>query len=474
MRLKPPSFRVSLFAGILLIMAAAVWMVFKPGGADALTAWKAAQEKQGEVFDLVTLTAAFSAEALAHEARFSNAVKRLVLRPSGPGEFDAMQAAGLGRARVAWQQPWPIEKRREITSWDEVAVQMATNAVVFGELRELLEHLPAGSARDYHQGIGVMAHPLILKRQAGQMLAAAVISDLRRGAVGEAREKIHTLLLLGRWHEDEGMLVDHMIRVALLSLATSVTWEALQAPGWNEVPLAALQADLEAASTWRKLPRTLAVERAFVLSGFEMARTNAPTATAWLPGSTRAAGSVAQSFNESIYTPIWQKAWSAQDELVYLKSIEMLFESYRDADRARSYQVFKLGIEQRARAMKARQGLFNRWRFPLSEVAQPAWAKAGLSLMRAESMREMARAATAIARHRLRHDAEPESLQAMVPEFLRDVPWDFMDGKPLRYRRHERRRFSLWSVGEDGRDDGGKGVGDDLIWPEPAAAGRTP
>ena len=125
MRLKPPSFRVSLFAGILLIMAAAVWMVFKPGDADALTAWKAAQEKQGEVFDLVTLTAAFSAEALAHEARFSNAVKRLVLRPSGPGEFDAMQAAGLGRARVAWQQPWPIEKRREITSWDEVAVQMA-------------------------------------------------------------------------------------------------------------------------------------------------------------------------------------------------------------------------------------------------------------------------------------------------------------------------------------------------------------
>ena len=125
-------------------------------------------------------------------------------------------------------------------------------------------------------------------------------------------------------------------------------------------------------------------------------------------------------------------------------------------------------MEKGARDAKARQGLLDRWRFPLMDSLRPNWSKAVFALMRGETMREMACAAVAIERHRLRHGALPENLQALMPEFVRDAPHDFMNGKPLRYRRGEGGRFNLWSVGEDGRDGEGKQDSDDLVWPEPA------
>jgi len=77
----------------------------------------------------------------------------------------------------------------------------------------------------------------------------------------------------------------------------------------------------------------------------------------------------------------------------------------------------------------------------------------------------------AIQQYRLRHRALPNTLQALSPQFLPTTPVDPYDGKPFRYRR-EARSYVLYSVGEDGKDDGGKerfdpntNRGDFVIWP---------
>lgn len=46
----------------------------------------------------------------------------------------------------------------------------------------------------------------------------------------------------------------------------------------------------------------------------------------------------------------------------------------------------------------------------------------------------------------------PETLGELVPQFIDEVPADGFDGKPLRYSRERR---LVWSVGRDGKDDGG-------------------
>jgi len=70
-----------------------------------------------------------------------------------------------------------------------------------------------------------------------------------------------------------------------------------------------------------------------------------------------------------------------------------------------------------------------------------------------------------------------------VPELLGRPPRDFMDGQTLRYRPRPDGTFLLYSVNDDGSDDGGDATpppsrpgtrnpslvnGRDLVWPMPA------
>ena len=63
------------------------------------------------------------------------------------------------------------------------------------------------------------------------------------------------------------------------------------------------------------------------------------------------------------------------------------------------------------------------------------------------------RAALAISLHRSEHATPPETLAALVPSFLPSVPIDPWNGTPLRYDAGPMNR--VWSVGRNGRDEGG-------------------
>ena len=66
-----------------------------------------------------------------------------------------------------------------------------------------------------------------------------------------------------------------------------------------------------------------------------------------------------------------------------------------------------------------------------------------------------ARIALAIQRYRLATGNLPDTLADLVPMYLDTVPKDPFDGRFLRYEKLEI-GFVVYSVGEDGRDDGGK------------------
>jgi hypothetical protein len=65
-----------------------------------------------------------------------------------------------------------------------------------------------------------------------------------------------------------------------------------------------------------------------------------------------------------------------------------------------------------------------------------------------------AAAALAAERYRMANGKWPVSLQDLMPTFLAKVPLDPYDGKPLRYRRLQD-GCVIYSIGPDGRDDGG-------------------
>jgi hypothetical protein len=70
---------------------------------------------------------------------------------------------------------------------------------------------------------------------------------------------------------------------------------------------------------------------------------------------------------------------------------------------------------------------------------------------------ELTRLAFALAEYRADHGAYPVKLAELAPRYVRQVPKDIFNDAELRYRR-ENKGYRLYSVGRNGRDDGGRGV----------------
>jgi hypothetical protein len=120
----------------------------------------------------------------------------------------------------------------------------------------------------------------------------------------------------------------------------------------------------------------------------------------------------------------------------------------------------------------------DRFRHYVSAIGIPHFAKAGNTAVNLETERQMTLATIAIKRFQLRHGKLPSSLEALVPVFLAAVPYDYMSAKPLRYHLKSDGDYVLYSVGLDGKDDGGDpspapgatpGLwgGRDAVWPSP-------
>ena len=74
----------------------------------------------------------------------------------------------------------------------------------------------------------------------------------------------------------------------------------------------------------------------------------------------------------------------------------------------------------------------------------------------AQSSVDLARTAMALERYRLARGEFPESLNALAPHFIGEIPHDVINGQPLHYRRTKDGQFVLYSVGLNETDDGGQ------------------
>jgi len=102
----------------------------------------------------------------------------------------------------------------------------------------------------------------------------------------------------------------------------------------------------------------------------------------------------------------------------------------------------------------------------VSGMTVPRFSGAFRKIATAETRQRLGITAIALKRYELKYGKLPLNLKTLAPEFLSAVPIDPMSGKALCYRLNGDGSFVLYSVGEDGKDDGGD--------PTPAMAGAQP
>jgi hypothetical protein len=272
--------------------------------------------------------------------------------------------------------------------------------------------------------------------------------------------------------------------------------------------LAAVQQDWAEIDFAQSGERALVMERAFIAQNTSNLRTsNSPFSSfvVFGGGGATTSGGSGEWYDEvvDLSKSAWRQArlrtketwWkvsaSYSDELLALEGEQVMIEAIRQV---RTNGYFKEALDEQDKKLKA-LGLDDTTKFPSLWDADPAdldprfvisQSVTTLSrflkrMMIMESGRQMAVTAVALKRYQLRFGTYPADVSDLIPDFLPAVTRDPMDGKPLRYRLNPDGTFLLYSVGQDGTDDGGDvqpaspsknwywSEGRDYVWPQPAS-----
>jgi hypothetical protein len=411
-----------------------------------------------------------------------------------PGMLALMNYVEPGRAQACWTGPNPRFSPNTPTgmvavTWAEMGAAFQEAMPELADIRAVLENPPRYLFSNPSNFLSPPILSFVQLRKAAQWLSGDSIRALHEHRLGEAQANLHSLIQMVHLHEDDPMLVGQMIRVAIAGLALADTWEALQAKGWAEEALASLQKDWESVELAKGFETGMLGERAFGEATFAYLHTASPRSRRSLIRTSGGAGPVRLSSPEDYFEAYvvmpWWAANADADEMFFLQYNQRLLDSVRKLHRGVPWPVVISEISQRNRELeKVLSSPLESYRHLGSGVMIPNVYKASSVCVRNETQRRLTVTALALARYRLRTGKYPESLEALVPDFLAAVPLDLMSAKPLCYRLNSDGSYVLYSVGEDGQDDGGDASsvratksfdlwsGRDAVWP--VAAGPSP
>jgi hypothetical protein len=457
---------------------------------------------KGEPMDLVRLIPApvpadqNSATAFLKAVALFEADKSLL----STNYISGMKMVAPGKATTRFQLA-NAEGGWATNSWEEVAAAVRLNSNAYDLLQQLTIHPDLDFQLHYERGFGdgsnfTNMHLAETKRMA-QRLETETMSDLHEGDTASAVKDLRAMLALAKSLDDEHFIISELVQIAIASMAVPVTWEVLQSPNVTDAQLAQLENGWNALDFIQADENALEMERAMGLMEVAKWRSSIK-ALHQLFDSQRVAESMGAQGKITDYDAaktavqlfMWRYWWSYPDELRALKGDEVLLETARNVRTNHSYQA---GLERQTKeldalglnkAMNEFSGLSNQDIHNMLSQSVPGLSAVSRRVMRVEAARQITVTAIALKRYQLKHGNWPPDLNSLAPEFVPDVPYDPVDGQPLRYRPKADGTFLLYSIGENGKDDDGdpsleKGGQSkslywqntqalDWVWPQPA------
>lgn len=422
----------------------------------------------------------------------------------------AMRMVSPGRALIGWQQPLLIDKetwksKAPITNtWEELAEEIARSQEGIELLHEIIAHPDLDFHLDYNAGAFMLLPHLAPLKRSAQVLSAAAMLDLHNGNPASATKHIRATLAVAKGIRDEPTVISQLVRIAVVHIVTTSTWELLQSTNVSDADLKLTQADFADQDFIAGMKGGFEFERVMMGSYIQRFREHGGIYDMYAQRGAAPTTKTLQERLELSFSPkelrkssnelLWQSALSYEDELLNLEGMGVLIESVRAAatnqpmTKVCSNAHLRLKIGSKSDDDSFSFGNSNgdevslgSLRKMFSGTGESLW-KCLQKVMMVEANKALVVTAIAIKRHQLRSGNLPPTLDALVPEFLTAVPRDPVDGKPLRYQPMPDGRFLLYSVGENGIDDGGDASpantnsnarpnmlrGRDMVWPQPA------
>ena len=488
-------------AGFLVLLAGSSLLTMRVQPANKLEAYKKLLRDQGEKLSLSEVLP----PPVPAESNSVNAVEAAFRMFGSVSEKvpDAMKMVAPGKALIGWRQP--DARGSDFTnSWEDFIGEAALSQPAIELLHQVLERPKLDFQLDYKKGASLLLPHLAPMKHAAQKLNAAAVYELHNGNPGEATTNILACLGLVQRNASEGLLISHLVRIAIAAIAVTPTWELLQATNVTDAQLAAVQHGWEQLDFLRDAQNVFGLERVWMMEAIQKARSSHEEFAKVTPLSAGSSGGSAsvwtwppdleamtEQSRETAGEAMWRSSWSYSDELRSLQVNQTILETLRTMKTNQS-QFYKADYD----AMTARlaslgrtnvgAAIFRALKIPdFGEAFGDEWSSGAIAkTLRMETAGRVVVTAAAIKRFQLAHGKLPETLDALVPEFLKSVPIDPNDGKALRYHPGADGTYLLYSVGEDGVDDGGDASipaasassslywqnnhSRDWVWPQPA------
>ncbi len=478
---------------VAVVTALALVIFSNNGRKAALDAYLAQLKQRGEKINVEELAPRVSPDA-------EKAGRELLAAADGLGYLKcnphSMVILAPGHAMVGWAETI-LPTYDSTNAWPEITEAVKKNPEALTAVRQALDQPAIGFPMHYQQGFPSVTTNLMLTKKVSLNFHAATAVALRERDEASAWSNVLAGSQLIRKSDFDPSMITLLVRSAMLSFQVAQTWDALQYPGWSEPQLAELQQKWESFEAFGVAENALSMERVMGSLEFNKLRGSySNLANSFLVGPAVLGTNAAdyEDFRGMMSHPVegikahmryhaWKTSDSYDEELCVWQIYQAALEAVRHARNSDAcvpaFNDFKTAATN---ILNSFPGWGQRFAFAgdLADEISPFL----LRTAEGEAGRRMLVTAIALERYRLRHGKYPGQLADLTPDLLSKVPLDFMDGKQLRYRLRDEGTFLLYSVGEDGKDDGGDGSPPqgstmankpwyrmrDAVWPVPATA----
>jgi hypothetical protein len=362
-----------------------------------------------------------------------------------------------------WQNFYRHQTNTDMAKRFPVSPQMQTPAadVLFAlskfdssvdELREASQRPYANVLLNYEDGFDALSpllEDLAALKRCSQGLQLRAVAELADGQSAKALDDVKLLLRLNDCLHSSPFLISYLFRMAIVNIALQPVWEGLAEHKWSDEQLIEFEAELTKVDFLADYGFVMRGERAFAIASFENQRrtremiqnqdddsgTNKPVVVSlrFMPS--------AYFYQNELAFALVQQQWILPlvDTNARIVSPQALRRA--DADvRAEMKQLYFTPYKAQALMV-----------IPALNAGVKKFAAVQASI-------DLARVACALERYRLAHGEYPETLDALAPQFITQLPHDIINGEPLHYRHMDDGKFVLYSVGWNEKDDGGQVV----------------
>ena len=454
--------RVLLVLVGLITLIALLWTEEKLRGKYEWEKYKRELEAKGERLDF----AAFAPPPISDESNFfmapiwegtlnrpwidpmtgevnpglTNQANRLLMDTLGPSEIDFPKGDGgwwtkgsltdlkasqdYYRRVAAVTNLFPVPEKPRSPA-EDVLLALSPYDSTVEELRRASERLGSRLPLDYSNPAVTINRLLpILADVKGpaSVLVLRAKAELSAGNSAAAFSDVEIMLRLTDSIRDQPLLIAHLVRMALMTMAIPPIYEGLARHEWTDEQLDKLQTHLE--------KEDFLADYAFAMGG-----------------DCALGISMIDSFPQYYRLNPFYHHWKI--------AITRMFQEWVIPCVNIETRVVSPGEVRRLQEAEATEWKHATPYNVLAKAEFPGLNKAVDNFARIQVGVDLARVACALERYRLANGQYAETLDVLTPQFIDKLPHDIINGEPLHYHRTDDGRFVLYSVGWNEKDDGG-------------------